>query len=223
MTILEACEVSKTYRKGKVEVPALRDVSFRMDEGDFVSIVGRSGSGKSTLLNLVAGLDRATSGRILFRGKDLTQMSRAELAYHRRFSVGMVFQAFNLIPHRTALENVALALTFGRVPRSARRDRAADLLGTVGLKHRMDHRPGELSGGETQRVAIARALANSPEALILDEPTGNLDTSTSQEIIGLLQGLNGDGGITVLMVTHEQDLADTVSTRVIRLKDGSVQ
>jgi putative ABC transport system ATP-binding protein len=223
LTILEVCEVSKSYHKGKVEVPALRDVSFRMDKGDFVSIVGRSGSGKSTLLNLVAGLDRATSGRIIFKGKDLTLMSRGELAYHRRCSVGMVFQAFNLIAHRTALENVALALTFGGVARSSRRDKAAGLLENVGLEHRMDHRPGELSGGETQRVAIARALANSPEALILDEPTGNLDTATSREIIGLLQGLNHEGGITVLMVTHEQDIADAVSTRVIRLKDGSVQ
>lgn len=220
--MLKVSNVAKTYHKGTLEIPALRDVSLDVREGEFVAIVGRSGSGKSTLLNLIGGLDKATSGRIVFRDKDLTQMTRQELAAHRRFSVGMVFQSFNLIPHRTALENVALALTFGRVPRQHRKARAQDLLTNVGLEHRLTHRPGELSGGEAQRVAIARALANRPAVLLLDEPTGNLDTSTSEEVIGLISRLNRDEGLTVLMVTHEQDIAEAISHKIIRLLDGRI-
>lgn len=220
--LVELREVSKVYERGKVEIRALDRVSFDIARGDFVSIVGRSGSGKSTLLNLIGGLDRATSGRIAFMGRDLTEMSRSDLALHRRFSVGMVFQSFNLVPHRTALENVMLALTFGRVPRRERNAKAASLLSMVGLESRMDHKPGELSGGEAQRVAIARALANGPVALLLDEPTGNLDTTTSQEIMTIIDRLNREGGITVLMVTHEQDIARGFSSKIIRLKDGRV-
>jgi len=220
--LVELREVSKVYERGKVEIRALDRVSFDIARGDFVSIVGRSGSGKSTLLNLIGGLDRATSGRIAFMGRDLTEMSRSDLALHRRFSVGMVFQSFNLVPHRTALENVMLALTFGRVPRRERNAKAASLLSMVGLESRMDHKPGELSGGEAQRVAIARALANGPVALLLDEPTGNLDTTTSQEIMTIIDRLNREGGITVLMVTHEQDIARGFSSKIIRLKDGHV-
>jgi len=220
--LVEIRDVSKFYERGKLKVKALEGVSFDVAQGDFVSIVGRSGSGKSTLLNLVGGLDRATSGCIAFAGKDLTEMSRSELALHRRFSVGMVFQSFNLIPHRTALENVILALTFGRVPRRERKAKAESLLSLVGLEHRMDHKPAELSGGEAQRVAIARALANGPVALLLDEPTGNLDSTTSQEIMGIIERLNSESGITVLMVTHEQDIARTFSDRIVHLKDGRV-
>jgi putative ABC transport system ATP-binding protein len=222
LNLLAVSELSKTYRKGDVEISALRDVSFEAAAGEFISIVGRSGSGKSTLLNLIGGLDTATSGHVLFRGNDLTTMKRSELARHRRVSVGMVFQSFNLVLHRSALENVVLALTFGGVPRNERRARAAELLSRVGLEHRIDHRPGELSGGEAQRVAIARAIANSPEALLLDEPTGNLDTTTSQDIISLIQALNRERGLTVLMVTHEQDIADAVSSKIVRLVDGRV-
>jgi putative ABC transport system ATP-binding protein len=208
--------------KGQVEIPALRDVSFDVEDGEFVSIVGRSGSGKSTLLNLVGGLDTPTSGNIIFRDRDLAGMKRSGLSLHRRKSVGMVFQSFNLVPHRSALENVMLALTFGGVPRQRRRSLATDLLAQVGLTQRLNHRPAELSGGEAQRVAIARALANSPEMLLLDEPTGNLDSSTAKEIVDLVLGLNRDRGLTALMVTHEKDTADAVSDRVIRLLDGSI-
>jgi putative ABC transport system ATP-binding protein len=222
MTILKVVNLSRIYTKGQVEIPALNDVSFDVEDGEFVSIVGRSGSGKSTLLNLVGGLDTPTSGKIIFRDRDLAAMKRSGLALHRRKSVGMVFQSFNLVPHRTALENVVLALTFGGVPRTGRKPMATDLLAQVGLTNRLNHRPAELSGGEAQRVAIARALANSPEMLLLDEPTGNLDSSTAKEIIDLVQGLNRDRGLTALMVTHEQDTAQAVSDKVIRLLDGSI-
>jgi putative ABC transport system ATP-binding protein len=223
MDLLKVYRLSKTYRKGDIDIPALRDVSFDVASSEFISVVGRSGSGKSTLLNLIGGLDKATSGNIIFEGRDLAAMKRSDLAKHRRRSVGMVFQSFNLIPHRSALENVVLALTFGRAPRRRRREYAQELLTRVGLGHRLDHKPGELSGGEAQRVAIARALANRPALLLLDEPTGNLDSATSREIIDLIRGLNEDGGLTVIMVTHEQDIAEEVSTRVIRLSDGRVE
>lgn len=223
MPIINLSRLSKFYKKGSLRIPALNDVSFDIGQGEFVSIVGRSGSGKSTLLNLIGGLDTATSGSILFAGKDLTTMKRAELARHRRYGVGMVFQSFNLINYRTALENVSLALTFGREPRSNRRKKAKELLAGVGLEHRLDHLPAELSGGEAQRVAVARALANNPTVLLADEPTGNLDSATSKEIIDLLLHLNKSQGLTVLMVTHEQDTAEAVSDNVIRLMDGRIE
>jgi putative ABC transport system ATP-binding protein len=222
LNILRISQLSKIYRKGHLEIPAVKDVSFEVGRGEFVSIVGRSGSGKSTLLNLIGGLDTATSGHVFFKEKDLARMKRSELAQHRRVSVGMVFQSFNLIPHRSALENVTLALVFGGVPRHQRKECGRTLLASVGLEHRLDHKPGELSGGEAQRVAIARALANNPEALLLDEPTGNLDSTTSQEIMGLVQQLNRERGYTVLMVTHEQDIAEAVSNKIIHMLDGRV-
>jgi len=214
--------LSKTYLKGDIEIPALRDVTFDVAEGEFISVVGRSGSGKSTLLNLIGGLDTPSSGRILFRGNDLAAMKRADLSRHRRYSVGMVFQSFNLIPHRTAVENVTLALVFGKVPRSKRNERAAALLDEVGLAGRMDHKPGELSGGEAQRVAIARALANEPAMLLLDEPTGNLDSGTAAETMEIICGLNRERGLAVVLVTHEEDVAREVSGKVIRLLDGRI-
>jgi putative ABC transport system ATP-binding protein len=220
--ILETRDLSKTYRKGTVPIPVLRGVTVGVSEGEYVSIVGRSGSGKSTLLNLVGGLDTATSGRIIVRGDELTVMGRAGLARHRRTTVGMVFQSFNLIQTRTALENVALALAFGNHPRGDRRRRAAELLGSVGLGHRLSHTPGELSGGEAQRVAIARALANAPSILLADEPTGNLDSTTSEEIVALLERLNKGRGLTVVMVTHEEATARSVSDRILRLHDGRI-
>lgn len=220
--VLETHALEKIYQKGTVQIPVLRGVSLGVSEGEYVSIVGRSGSGKSTLLNLVGGLDTATSGRIVARGADLTRMSRAELARHRRTTVGMVFQSFNLIQSRTALENVTLALAFGNHPRGDRHRRAAELLGSVGLGHRLSHTPGELSGGEAQRVAIARALANDPSILLADEPTGNLDSGTSEEIVGLLEKLNRGSGLTVIMVTHEEAIARSVSDRILRLLDGRI-
>jgi len=220
--MLRISNLSKTYKKGNIPIPALRDVSLEVIQGEFVSIVGRSGSGKSTLLNLIGGLDTATSGQILFRDKNLTRMKRFDLAQHRRFAVGMVFQSFNLIPYRSALDNVVLALTFGVIPRPKRKFIAEGLLSQVGLEHRLHHKPSELSGGEAQRVAIARALANNPAVLLADEPTGNLDSLTSEEIIGLIRNLNRDHGLTVLMVTHEQETAKSVSHKVIHLLDGKI-
>ena len=222
MNLIKTINLGRAYHKGKIEIPALRDVSLEIEEGSFVSIVGKSGSGKSTLLNLIGGLDKATEGSIFFNGKDLRNMSRQELAQHRKFSVGMIFQSFNLIQSRNALENVELALTFGGIARRKRKSRAADLLLKVGLEGRITHRPDELSGGETQRVAIARALANNPKVLLADEPTGNLDSETSEEITEVLVDLNQNKKITVIMVTHDQETAEKVSDMIVKLKDGHV-
>ena len=222
MNLIKTINLGRTYHKGKIEIPALRDVSLEIEEGSFVSIVGKSGSGKSTLLNLIGGLDKATEGSIIFNGKDLRKMSRQDLAQHRKFSVGMIFQSFNLIQSRNALENVELALTFGGIARRKRKAMAADLLIKVGLEGRVTHRPDELSGGETQRVAIARALANNPKVLLADEPTGNLDSETSEEIMKVLVDLNQNKKITVIMVTHDQETAEKVSDKIVKLKDGNV-
>lgn len=222
MNLIEVTNLRKIYHKGSVSIPALRGVSVSVEQGEFISVVGRSGSGKSTLLNLIGGLDTATSGSIAVRGSDLSRMNRSGLAEHRRHTVGMVFQSFNLISHRSALENVMLALIFGGVARGERRARATTLLRRVGLGRRLDHTPAELSGGEAQRVALARALANDPDVLLLDEPTGNLDSATAREIVDLVVGLNRDAGLTAIMVTHEQDIAREVSNMVIELLDGRV-
>ncbi len=215
-------DLCKTYQKGTVSSPVLQGVSLDVEKGEYVSVVGRSGSGKSTLLNLLGGLDTATSGRIVVGDSEITSMSRQNLAVHRRSTVGMIFQSFNLIPSRTALENITLALAFGNHPRGDRRRRAAELLSSVGLAHRMDHTPGELSGGEAQRVAMARALANDPDVLLADEPTGNLDSRTAEEIVGLMEALNREQGLTVVMVSHDEEAARDVSHRVFRLLDGRV-
>lgn len=223
MELISVSNLGRIYRKGKIIIPALRDVSFSMQEGELVAVVGKSGSGKSTLLNLIGALDKATSGQILFRGKDLRRMSRAQMAEHRRFSVGMIFQSFNLIQSRNALENVELALAFGGVSRWRRRQRAAELLASVGLADRLTHRPDELSGGETQRVAIARALANRPALLLADEPTGNLDSETSADIIKLLEELNLKNKLSVIFVTHDVETAERISDKMIRIKDGRIE
>ncbi len=218
--ILRTIDLEKTYHKGSIDIPVLRGVTLDVNEGEFVTVAGRSGSGKSTLLNLIGGLDTATAGRIVVRGADLSEMDRRDLALHRRHTIGMIFQSFNLIASRTALENVTLALAFGEHPRSDRKSLAAEILSRVGLADRIDHTPGELSGGEAQRVAIARALANSPDILLADEPTGNLDSRTSEEIVTLLRSLNDEERVTVIMVTHDEAMADGVSDRVLRLLDG---
>ena len=217
--ILSINNLSKIYQKGEVEIPAVKEVSFEVPQSSYISIVGKSGSGKSTLLNLVGGLDRPTSGSIRFNGKELGKMSRYQLAMHRRFSVGMIFQSFNLLPKRTALENIILPLTFAGVQRRKRKPRAKELLEQVGLGERINHFPSELSGGEAQRVAIARSLANEPQMILADEPTGNLDSSTAGEIIDLLVSLNKDKGLTILMVTHDKETAEAVSDKLITLKD----
>ena len=222
LKLIQISNLSRIYQKGKINIPALQNIDLEIEEGQFVSIVGKSGSGKSTLLNLIGGLDRATEGEILFNGNDLRKMSRSELAQHRKKSVGMIFQSFNLIQTRSALENVELALTFGGVPRNKRKAIATVLLQKVGLGDRLSHLPDELSGGETQRVAIARAVANNPKVLLADEPTGNLDSETSTEIMNLLVDLNKNQGITIIMVSHDQEMAQQVSDWIVKLKDGSI-
>lgn len=207
---------------GTTSVTALDDVSLSMQEGEFVSIQGTSGSGKSTLLNMVGGLDHPTTGEVLFNAKPLAPFSKKEMARYRRYSVGMIFQNFNLIPTMTAEENVRLALAFGGVRGLQRRKRAADLLGRVGLSDRLTHRPSELSGGEQQRVAIARALANNPKVLLADEPTGNVDSTRAHELLTLLREMVTKDSLTILMVTHDRELASSFADRMILMKDGRV-
>ncbi|HEY6122171.1 MAG TPA: ABC transporter ATP-binding protein [Pyrinomonadaceae bacterium] len=220
--LLEAREVSKIYQMGATSVAALDQVSMRVDEGEFVAIQGTSGSGKSTLLNMLGGLDHPTSGEVLFSTRALAPLSKREMARYRRFSVGMIFQNFNLIPTMSAQENVGLALAFGGLRGAQRRKRSQELLGRVGLSDRLEHRPAELSGGEQQRVAIARALANNPKVLLADEPTGNLDSTRAHELLGLLQQMVSHDSLTVLMVTHDRELATSFANRIIVMKDGKV-
>jgi putative ABC transport system ATP-binding protein len=222
MTILEARNVTREYRMSAETVHALSDVSVAIKRGEFVAIIGTSGSGKSTLLNLFGGLDRPTSGEILFDEQSLAPLSSWEMSRYRLRRVGMIFQSFNLIPTMTARQNVSLALAFAGLSKSERQKRALELLDRVGLSPRADHRPSELSGGEQQRVAIARAIANKPQVLLADEPTGNLDSSRAAEVIGLLNDMRMRDGKTVVLVTHDQDLANTYATRIIRLKDGRI-
>lgn len=212
--------LSRLYKKGEAEVSALSDFTVEIPQGSFISIVGKSGSGKSTFLNLAGGLDRPTSGKILIGDRDLSKMSRKQQAQHRKFSVGMIFQSFNLIPTYTAKENVELALAFGGISKQKRGQKALELLDKVGLKERANHKPTELSGGESQRVAIARAIANNPEIILADEPTGNLDSETSHQIMDILKQLNKNEGKTIIMVTHDLETAELVSDSLIRLKDG---
>ncbi len=207
---------------GSATIRAVDGVSVDIQPGEFVALLGTSGSGKSSLLNLIAGLDSPTSGTVISGGKDLAQLSRAELAKYRRDSVGIVFQAFNLIPSMTVLENVELPLRFAEVERSQRAALAGDALARVGLAARMSHRPIELSGGEQQRVALARALVNKPSILLADEPTGNLDSHTGTEVMDLVSDSNVASGMTVVLVTHEQAIAEKYAQRMISMADGKV-
>jgi len=220
--LLAAHGLCKTYDMGKIRVTALNDVDFSLKEGAFLGVTGASGSGKSTLMNLLGGLDTPTSGRIEARGRVISDMGSEELARYRRHGVGMIFQSFNLIPAFSACENVGLPLIFSGVSKRERRDRAAAILREVGLEERMQHRPSELSGGEQQRVAIARALVNRPEVLLADEPTGNLDSRTSRDIVRLLADLNAAQGLAVVMVSHEEGLLREFAHGLVRLKDGEV-
>ncbi len=220
--IVETRALSRTYRVGDVRVAALADVTLAIPEGCFVAVTGASGSGKSTLLNLLGGLDTPSAGTIEVGGALVSSMDREALARYRRFVAGMIFQSFNLVAARTALENVELPLIFAGVDKKERRRRAAELLDKVGLAHRAAHRPPELSGGEQQRVAVARALANGPRLLLADEPTGNLDSRTSREIVGLLAGLNRESRLTVIMVSHEEALVREYAQEIVRLKDGRI-
>ena len=222
MSLLEAREVSKIYPMGSITVTALDEVSLAINEGQFVAIQGTSGSGKSTLLNMLGGLDHPTTGEVLFNSKPLGPLTKKEMARYRRYSVGMIFQGFNLIPTMTAEENVGLALAFAGLRGSQRRKRADELLDRVGLADRLTHRPSELSGGEQQRVAIARALANRPQVLLADEPTGNLDSTRAHELLALLREMVNRDALTILMVTHDHELATTFADRIILMKDGRV-
>lgn len=215
-------DLTRHYRRGTHTVRAVDGVSIAVERGEFASIVGASGSGKSTLLNLLAGLDTPTSGQITVNNTKLSSLSRHELAFYRAHTVGMVFQSFNLIGHHTALRNVELALYFTNTPRSERKHRAQEMLDRVGLADRIDHRPADLSGGEQQRVALARALVKQPAMILADEPTGNLDQQNTDQIARLLQELNEDHGLTVVMVTHDSDLARRFSHRTIRMHYGQL-
>ena len=214
--------LTRIYSTGTVQVVALKDVNLSLNEGQFLGIAGTSGSGKSTLMNLLGGLDQPSSGKIIVQGKSISTLNKEELALYRRYQVGMIFQSFNLISSYTALENVAFPLLFAGVPKKDRRRRAEEMLTKVGLDSRKDHRPAELSGGEQQRVAIARSLINDPKILLADEPTGNLDTKTSRQIVQILSGLNKEQGLTVIMISHEESLLAEFANEVIHLCDGKV-
>ena len=218
--IVEAVDLKKTYMLGKVPVEALRGVNLKAESGDFLAILGPSGSGKSTMLNLIGALDKPTSGRLLIDGVDISTLNDNQLSDLRR-GVGFVFQFFNLIPRLNARDNVELSLSIAGIGKAERRKRAEKLLETVGLKDRIKHKPAELSGGQQQRVAIARALANNPKFLLLDEPTGNIDSKTAREIMGLVKRLNTEQGVTIIMVTHDQQLAKEAK-RTVHMFDGTI-
>ncbi|MCW4030563.1 MAG: ABC transporter ATP-binding protein [Candidatus Bathyarchaeota archaeon] len=218
--VVEAINVKKTYMLGKIPVEALRGVNLRVETGDFVSILGPSGSGKSTLLNLIGALDKPTGGNLLIDGVDIGKLNDNQLA-EIRLRIGFVFQFFNLIPRLTARDNVELAMSIASKSKSQRRQHAIELLEKVGLKDRINHKPAELSGGQQQRVAIARALANNPKFLLLDEPTGNVDSKTASEVIALIKKLNTEQNVSIIMVTHDDKLARE-ARRTVQVFDGSI-
>lgn len=215
--------LTRLYKMGATAVRAVEDVSLEIAAGEFVALLGTSGSGKSTLLNLMAGLDRPTSGAIYAHGKSLAEMSSEELAKYRGHTVGMVFQSFNLLPRMTMSENVELPLRLTEVERDERAGRVREAIERVGLAARAAHRPTELSGGEQQRAALARALVNRPTILLADEPTGNLDSATGKEIMDLLRAINQSLHMTIVMVTHQRELAEEYSERLLLMRDGRLE
>ena len=220
-TLIEFKDVEKSYQMGaETIVHALAGVSLSIEAGDYVAIMGPSGSGKSTLMNLIGCLDTPTSGSYVLKGREIATMNDDELAQSRNREIGFIFQTFNLLPRADAVQNVELPLVYSGVPRRERRERAEKALDAVGLGTRKHHRPNEMSGGQRQRVAIARALVNGPSILLADEPTGNLDSKTGEEILALMDELHR-GGNTIILVTHEDDLAQHAA-RVVRLRDGKV-
>ena len=218
--VVEAINVTKTYMLGKVPVEALRGVNLKVEAGDFVAILGPSGSGKSTMLNLIGALDKPSSGTLLIDGVDISKLNDNQLA-ELRLKIGFVFQFFNLIPRLTAHDNVELSMSIANMNKAERKKRAIDLLEMVGLKDRVNHKPAELSGGQQQRVAIARALANNPKFLLLDEPTGNVDSKTANEVLTLIKKLNVENKVSIIMVTHDQHLARE-ATRTVQMFDGEI-
>jgi putative ABC transport system ATP-binding protein len=220
MSLIRLEEIKKDYRLDGVIVPALQGINLEINQGEFFCMMGASGSGKSTLMNLISCMDRPTSGKYILEGEDVSQLDKNALAHLRNKTIGLVFQNFNLLSSATALENVELPLLYGGVPAVERVKTAKQLLEKVGLGDRLHHYPTQLSGGQQQRVAIARALVNSPKILMADEPTGNLDSQTSDDIMAMLTQLNKDG-LTVILVTHEPDVA-RYSKRVVLMKDGKI-
>ncbi len=220
--IIVAKDLIKTYHVGEMDVPALRGVTLEVYPGEFVALTGPSGSGKSTFMHMLGCLDKPTSGSYQLNGRDVAQLSSHALSRVRNAEIGFVFQGFNLLSRTSALENVELPLLYSKVKAQERRARAKAALEAVGLGSRLDHHPNQLSGGQQQRVAIARALVNNPKILLADEPTGNLDSKTSIEVMGIFQALNAAQGITVLLVTHEHDIAE-YATRVVSFRDGRVK
>ena len=219
--IIQVEDLAKIYQVGTQEVQALRTVDLEIDKNEFVALMGPSGSGKSTLMNILGCLDTPSRGKYLLNQNDVSHMDDDELADIRNREIGFVFQTFNLLPRYSALENVALPLIYKGVSKSKRTERAEEVLHQVGLGDRMDHKPNELSGGQRQRVAVARALVNSPSIILADEPTGNLDTKTSYEIMGLLDDIHKSGN-TIILVTHEEDIAEHAK-RIVRLRDGVIE
>lgn len=218
--MIKAENIVKIYKNGKLEVEALRGVSLHVDKGEFVAIMGASGSGKSTMMNILGCLDRLTSGRYLLDGEDVSALSGKHLAAVRNKKIGFVFQSFNLLPKLNALQNVELPMVYAGVSGSERRKKAMAALERVGLAERYNHRPNEMSGGQRQRVAIARSLVNDPSIILADEPTGNLDSKASVEIMSVFQELNNEGA-TVVMVTHEPDIAQ-YTKRIVTFRDGQI-
>jgi len=218
--IVEAVNLKRTYMLGKIPVEALRGVNLKVESGEFLAILGPSGSGKSTMLNLIGALDKPTAGTLLIDGVDVSTLNDNQLSDLRR-RVGFVFQFFNLIPRFTARDNVELSLSIAGIAKAERKKRTEELLETVGLKDRINHKPAELSGGQQQRVAIARALANNPRFLLMDEPTGNIDSKTAREIMKLVKTLNAKKGVTIIMVTHDQHLAREAK-RTVQMFDGVI-
>lgn len=218
--MIRAENIVKIYKNGKLEVEALRGVSFNVDRGEFVAIMGASGSGKSTMMNILGCLDRLTSGRYLLDGEDVSALSGKRLAAVRNRKIGFVFQSFNLLPKLNALQNVELPMVYAGVASAQRRKKAMAALERVGLAERYTHRPNEMSGGQRQRVAIARSLVNDPAIILADEPTGNLDSKASVEIMSIFQELNNEGA-TVVMVTHEPDIAQ-YTKRIVTFRDGQI-
>ena len=223
MKLIELLDIHRTFKLGSIDLNVLQGVSATISRGELVALMGVSGSGKSTLMNILGCLDRPTSGEYWFEGQDVSQLSSDERAHLRNKKMGFVFQSFNLLPRISALENVAMPLTYTspRVSDKEAKQRAEEMLTRVGLGKRISHDPSQLSGGEQQRVAIARALINQPELLLADEPTGNLDSTNSSEILAMFQELNRDDNITILLVTHEQEIANAAN-RTIYMRDGQI-
>ncbi|MCR4327918.1 MAG: ABC transporter ATP-binding protein [Patescibacteria group bacterium] len=222
MNIIHAKDLTKSYRDGKTETNALCGVNFSVRKGEFLAIMGPSGSGKSTLLHLLGLLDEPTRGEYLLEGKNIAEYSSEELAKIRNEKIGFVFQMFNLLPRTSVLENVKLPLMYSNIPEREWNTRAQDAVESVGLTHRAEHSPAELSGGEKQRVAIARALVNDPEIIFADEPTGNLDSKSGKNVMSIIQNLNEKHGKTIILITHETSTAEHAE-RIIRLMDGSIE